>query len=171
MTTDSILDRSLHLVKVDFKPAHRQPSMVKVVLATVVSLGGSLAADAALVAIGKSIFPSTKGYVHFQFSDYAKLTVIGVLIACIAWPIVTRISSAPRWLFFRLAIAVTLVLLLPDVYILKQGQPARAVAVLMCMHVAIGLVTYNALVRLASVNLRRGRRGAPGSGGHVTSPG
>jgi hypothetical protein len=68
---------------------------------------------------------------------------------------VTRISSAPRWLFFRLAIVVTLVLFLPDLYILKQGQPARAVAVLMCMHLAIALVTYNALVHLAPVRARR----------------
>jgi hypothetical protein len=121
------------------------------VLATAVSLIGSLAVDAALVAIGKAVFPSTKGYAHFQFSDYSKLTIIGVIIACVAWPIVTRISSAPKWLFFRLAVVVTLVLLLPDLYILKQGQPAKAVAVLMCMHLAIALVTYNALVHLAPV--------------------
>ena len=126
------------------------------VLATLVSLVGSLLADAALVAIGTAAFPSTKGYVHFQFSDYAKLTIIGVIIACVAWPIVTRISSAPRWLFFRLAIVVTLVLLLPDVYLLKQGQPAKAVAVLMCMHLAIALVTYNALVRIAPIRRRHG---------------
>ena len=31
----------------------------------------------------------------------------------------------PRWLFFRLAIVVTLVLLLPDIYIWHQGQPAQ----------------------------------------------
>jgi Family of unknown function (DUF6069) len=156
LTTDSIFDRSLDLVKVDFAPTHRQPTKVRVLLATLASVVGSLAADAALVAIGKAVFPSTKGYGHFQFSDYAKLTIIGVIIACVAWPIVTRISSAPRWLFFRLASAVTLVLLLPDIYILHQGQPGKAVAVLMCMHVAIGLVTYNALVRLAPVQIRRG---------------
>jgi hypothetical protein len=45
-----------------------------------------------LVTIGTAVFPSTKGYVHFQFSDYAKLTIIGVVIACLAWPVVTRIS-------------------------------------------------------------------------------
>ncbi len=151
MSPDSILDRSLDLAKIDFAPTHRQPSKVRLLLATLVSLAGSLAADAGLVAISKAAFPSTKGYVHFQFNDYAKLTIIGVIIACVAWPVVTRISSAPRWLFFRMAIAVTLVLLLPDIYILKQGQPAKAVAVLVCMHVAIALVTYNALVRLAPV--------------------
>ena len=66
--------------------------------------------------------------------------MIGVLIACAAWPVVTRISSEPRWLFFRLAIVVTLVLWLPDLYILHQGQPGEAVGVLMVMHLAIALV-------------------------------
>ena len=99
---------------------------------------------------------------HFQFHDYAKLTVIGVLIACAAWPVVARLSSAPRWLFFRLAIVVTLVLWLPDLYIWHQGQPAQAVAVLMTMHLAIALITYNLLVHLAPVRAARRRRiGAP----------
>ncbi len=75
--------------------------------------------------------------------------MIGVVIACIAWPVTTRISSDPRWLFLRMAVLVTLVLLLPDVYIWAQGQSAQAVAVLMVMHIAIGVVTYEALVRLA----------------------
>ncbi len=52
---------------------------------------------------------------------------------------------------FRLAILVTLVLWLPDLYILAKGQPAQAVAVLMCMHLAVALVTYNALVHIAPV--------------------
>jgi hypothetical protein len=117
----------------------------------VISVVGSLIADAVVVKVGTAVFPSTHGYVHFRFSDYAKLTVIGVLVACVAWPIVTRISSAPRWLFFRMAIVVTLVLWLPDLMILAKGQPAKAVAVLMAMHVAIALVTYNALVRIAKV--------------------
>jgi hypothetical protein len=135
----------------DFAPDHGQPSGWRIVLATIVSIVGSLLADAILVVIARTIFPSTKGYVHFQFADYAKLTIIGVIIACIAWPITTRITSQPRWMFFRMAILVTLVLWLPDVYILIKGQQAKAVAVLFVMHLAIALVTYNALVRLAAV--------------------
>jgi hypothetical protein len=152
-----MMDRSLDLVKIDFSPAHRPPATSRMALATVVSLGGSLLADALLVMICTVVYPSTKGYVHFQFQDYAKLTIIGVIIACAAWPIVTRISSAPRWLFFRLAIVVTVVLLLPDLYILGTGQPAKAVGALVGMHLAIALVTYNALVRLAPVGSRVGR--------------
>ncbi len=151
MPQATILDRPLDLLKVDFAPRHRQPSPFRCVVATVLALAGSLIADAALVAIGTHVFPSTKGYVHFRFADYARLTVIGVLIACVAWPIVTRISSAPRWLFLRLAVLVTLGLFLPDFYILSKGSSGEAVAVLMSMHVAIALVTYNLLVHLASV--------------------
>ena len=160
MTTNTIVDRLLGVVKVDFAPTHRQPSAARVILATCVALVGSLAADAVLVALGQAVFPSTKGYAHFQFSDYSKLTIVGVVVACMAWPIVTRISSAPRWLFFRLAIVVTFVLFLPDFYILKQGQPAKAVLVLLCMHIAIAVVTYNALVRLAPIRPRRTQRAA-----------
>ena len=107
-----------------------------------------MAADAVLVAIATRIFPTTIGYVHFRFSDYAALTTVGVIIACVAWPVVTRISSAPRWVFLRMAVLVTAVLLLPDLYILAKGQPVKAVLVLMVMHLAIGAVTYNALVRM-----------------------
>jgi hypothetical protein len=137
------------IARIDLHPRHAQPKAIRVALATVAAIAGSLIADALLVVVGQAAFPATKGYVHFQFHDYAKLTVIGVVIACVAWPVVTRVSSAPRWLFFRLAILVTLVLLLPDVYILYSGQPADAVAVLVVMHLAIALVTYNLLVHLA----------------------
>jgi hypothetical protein len=166
-----MLNKLASLARVDFSPQHRQPASGRVLLAAIASIAGSLAADAILVVIGKAVFPSTRGFAHFQFSDYAKLTVIGVIIACVAWPVVTRISSAPRWLFFRLAILVTLVLLLPDLYILHTGEPARGVAVLMIMHVAIALVTYNLLVHLAPVRPAGGGSpaGSPPFSGPVSS--
>jgi uncharacterized membrane-anchored protein len=145
------LARVLRLFRVDFETAHGQPSPVSLLTASVAAIAGSLAADVVLVAIGTRIFPATKGYQHFQFSDYGKLTVIGVVIACAGWPVVTRISSAPRWLFVRLAVLATLVLWVPDLYILWRGQPARAVGVLMVMHLAIAVITYNCLVRIAPV--------------------
>jgi hypothetical protein len=161
-----VVDRVLSWARVDFRPRHQPPEWWRVALATVLSIAGSLLADAALVWIGERMFPVTKGFVHFQFHDYAKLTVVGVVIACAAWPIVARLSSAPRWLFFRLAILVTLVLFLPDVWIWHQGEKAQAVLVLMAMHVAIALVTYNLLVHVAPVRGRDARRvvSRPGSG-------
>jgi hypothetical protein len=152
----ALVERALALVRVDFPPDRWRLEPLWLAVAALLSIVGSLAADVVLVALGTTAFPATNGYVHFRFSDYGKLTVIGVVIACVAWPIVTRISSAPRWLFFRLAVAVTLFLWVPDVYILWKGQPAKAVAVLMVMHLAIAVVTYNALIHVAPA--RRVRR-------------
>jgi hypothetical protein len=153
----TLIDQALPLVRVDFPQEPGQPRRLRLAIAAAASIVGSLAADVLLVAIGTTLFPGTKGYVHFRLSDYGKLTVIGVVVACIAWPIVTWISSSPRWLFFRLAILVTLFLWLPDLYILYKGQPAKAVAVLMVMHLAIAVVTYNSLVHVAP-DTRRFRR-------------
>ena len=145
------VEQALTWARVDLDPRHRQPSAVMVILATAAALVGSLAVDAALVAIGTALFPSIKGFVHFRFSDYAKLTIIGVVFASIGWPIVTRISWSPRWLYLRLAVAVTIVLLAPDIWILLRGEPAKAVGVLVAMHLAIAVVTYNCMVRIARV--------------------
>jgi hypothetical protein len=151
VTRSPLVNRAISLSRFHPSPDHRAPAAGLVVVATVVSAVLCLAVDALLVRIGTAIFPSTRGYVHFQFSDYGKLTVIGVVIAGLAWPVVARLTSDPRWVFVRLAVLVTAVLLLPDLYIWLQGQPGRAVLVLVAMHLAIGLVTYNVLVRLAPV--------------------
>ena len=172
--TPRSLEPVLKLARVDFAPRHRQPMARSVVSATILAIGGSLLADAILVAIGTALFPNTQGYVHFRFSDYARLTVPGVLVACAGWPVVTRITSVPRWLFFRLAVLVSLVLFLPDFYLLLRGDSLQAVAVLMTMHVAIALVTYNALVRIARVRKPRRRRTGrtmPQPGATVAMPG
>jgi hypothetical protein len=152
-----IVERARSLSRFDPSPGHRMPHIAAVAVATVLSVALCLLADALLVRIGTAVFPGTKGYVHFQFGDYSKLTIIGVVIACLAWPAVARLTSDPRWVFIRLAVVVTVFLLLPDLYIWMQGQPGHAVAVLVAMHVAIALITYNVLVRLAPV--RVGDRG------------
>ena len=155
------LTRPLEAVRLDFAPSGRQPSAWRVLAATLLSLIGSLAADAVIVAIGKAVFPSTKGYQHFQFGDYATLTIIGVLIAALGWPVITRMSSQPRWIYARLAVLVTVVLLLPDVELLHQGQSSKAVAVLMVMHVAIAVVTYFTVVTVAKPEMRNSSLSRP----------
>ncbi len=147
----------LRRFRIDFNPKTPPPAMA-VVAATLVAIVASLAADAVLVRIGVSVYPTTKGYSHFRFSDYSKLTIIGVVIACVGWPIVARISSQPKWLFLRAAVAVTLVLFLPDAAIWYLGQSAQAVFVLIWMHVAIAVITYLSLILLAPVHGRHVRR-------------
>lgn len=155
-TFPSYLQPWLKRLHVDFRP-QRPPATISLVIATVAAIVGSLAVDVLLVKIGVSIYPKTKGYSHFRFSDYSKLTIIGVLIACVGWPVVTRISSQPKWLFFRAALAVTVVLFAPDLLIWYLGQSASAVFVLIWMHVAIAVVTYMALIVLAPVRGRHAR--------------
>jgi hypothetical protein len=150
----------LRALRVDLRPG-RQPSGWSVLVAAFVALISSLLADYLLVKAGTAIFPSTKGFVHFQFSDYSKLTIIGVVIACCGWPLVTRLTSTPRGFFLRLAILVTLVLLAPDAWIWLHGEPGKAVFVLVWMHLAIAVITYNALVRIAPST--RGRHSAVAS--------
>ncbi|MGH9126878.1 MAG: hypothetical protein ACRDZ8_19435 [Acidimicrobiales bacterium] len=146
-----MLKEAARLARLEYLPDHRQPPTARVVAAALVAVAASLVADAIVVAIGEVVFPATKGYGHFRFADYARLTVIGVIIAAVSWPIVTRLTWAPRWAYLRLAVIVSIVLWLPDVYLLDRGQPTQAVAVLMVMHVAIALAAYNVIVRMAPV--------------------
>ena len=132
-----------------------QPSAWRWVVATIVAVGASLAACFALARIGVALFPSTAGYEHFAFSDYSRLTIIGVVIASVAWPIVTLVTTRARRLFFWLAVLVTLVSFAPDVWIWHQGQPPAGVAVLAVMHVALAVITYPALVFIAPQRPRR----------------
>ena len=162
MTQSPLVNRAIALSRFDPSPDHRVPRAWLVAVAIVLSVVLCLLADALLVRIGTAIFPSTKGYTHFQFSDYSKLTVIGIVIAGLGWPVVARLTSEPRWVFVRLAVLVTAVLLLPDLYIWLQGQPGRAVLVLVTLHLAIGLITYNVLVRLAPVRSPSGHAAVRG---------
>ncbi|MCU1478166.1 MAG: hypothetical protein JWQ64_2859 [Subtercola sp.] len=145
----------LRRLKIDMPLGLAQPRLWRCAVATIVAVVLSLAACAILVRIGTAVWPSTTGYDHFRFADYAKLTIIGVVLACLAWPIVCLLSTRARWLFFRLTIVVTVVGLAPDAWIVYKGQPIEAVAVLVAMHIALALLTYPSLVLVAPQPKRR----------------
>ena len=92
----TMLKQIMSLARLDLSPPHRPPAPGRMSLTTAASVIGSFLVDALLVLIGEAVFPGTKGYVHFRFSDYTKLTVIGVIIACVAWPVVARAPEAIR---------------------------------------------------------------------------
>lgn len=147
----AVLERLLLRASIDFAPRHRQPSWALVAAATLVAVAGSLGLDELAVHVATTVFPDTAHFSHFRFADYASLTVVGVLAACAVWPLLTRIASKPRPLLFRMAVAGTVVLWLPDGWLLAEGERAAGVATLMAMHLLIALVTYNALVHVAPV--------------------
>src|SRR5487761_2333178 len=70
----------------DFPAGRALPRTWRFMLATVLAVLLSLAACAALVVVGTAVFPATAGYGHYQFADYSKLTIIGVVIASFGWP-------------------------------------------------------------------------------------
>ncbi|NNC11300.1 hypothetical protein HII28_05330 [Planctomonas sp. JC2975] len=149
--------RILTRLGIDWPLGTRQPSWWRFLIATAVAIGGSLLACRLLVVAGESVFPSTVGYGHFAFADYAKLTVVGVLLACLAWPVVTLVAGHAARLFFWLTVIVTVVSFAPDVWVWHLGQAADGVFVLAVMHVAVAVVTYPALVLIAPQRDSRAR--------------
>jgi len=145
-----LAERARVVAHIDLAPAERPPATGRLLIAAVISIGASLGADAALVAIGTHLFPSTNGFSHFRFFDYATLTVIGIALAAPVWPIVARISSSPRWLLLRLAVIATFVLWLPDLYLVfVKHETTSGVATLMVMHLVVALITYNVFIHVA----------------------
>jgi hypothetical protein len=140
--------------RLDLPKGQAQPSWWRWIIGTVVAVLGSLLVCFALAKLVSSADPSIAGYQHFEFSDYSRLTIIGVVAACIGWPIVTLLSTSARRIYLWAAIIVVLVSLAPDLWILHLGQPVVGVATLALMHVGLGLVTYPAMVFLAPQRLR-----------------
>ncbi|MBW4040745.1 MAG: hypothetical protein HIU86_01270 [Acidobacteria bacterium] len=125
------------------------PTLPRFLLAAVLSVLLSLAACAAVAAATVALVPSLSGYGHLAWQDWTKLTVIGIVLASLGWPIAGAIWSRARGPFLILTVLVTVVSLAPDVWILWQGQPAGGVVSLMVMHVAVAVVTYPTLVLVA----------------------
>ncbi len=157
-----LVARLLQRARVDFPARPAPPRTRAVVLATAVAALLSLAADTGLVAVGHAAFPATTHYSHFAFWDYGSLTVLGVAAAGAAWAGVARISSEPRWLLGRLAVVVSAVLLLPDLWLVGDHNPIGGVGILMSMHLVIAVITFVALVTLAPAG-RPGPADTPGS--------
>ena len=143
------IERARRRARLDLR-GRTPPSNARWVLAAALSVALSLALDMVAVHVAKTEFPSTRHFSHFRLADYGTLTVVGALAGAAGWAAVVRLSSAPRWLFLRLAVVVTFVLWLPDVWILVQGATGEGVATLAVMHLLVVLVTYNVSVRLAA---------------------
>ncbi len=154
MTMPSWTERTLVRFRVGTPIKSEPPSALRVASAAAVSVVLSVCANAGLVKWATNAFPSTRDYPHFRFVDYATLTAVGVVAASWAWFVTTRVTSTPRWAFFRLAVVVMAVLWIPDVYLFFRHEPTSAVWFLISMHLAVALITYNVLVHLASVRDR-----------------
>jgi hypothetical protein len=129
------------------------PSGPRVAVVTSLAAIASVVVNAALVWLATAFDPSLRHYSHFRLLDYGTLTALGVICAGAAWYVATRNLAAPRHTFFQVAVAVMLVLWVPDVWLLIKHEPTRAVIFLIVMHLAIALITYNALVFAAPMGV------------------
>jgi hypothetical protein len=145
------------ILRLDLPWGRAQPSAWRWILATVLAVGASLLACLGLAHIAVVLDPDLAGYGHFQFADYGRLTIVGVVGACVGWPIVTWLTTSARRLYLWLAVVVTVFSLAPDVWILHTGQPPAGVATLVAMHFALAVITYPATVFLAPQRLRQSR--------------
>ena len=143
-------------LRLDLPRGSAQPSVWRWSVGTILAVAASLLACFGLAHLASALYPALASYEHFQFADYSKLTIAGVIAACIGWPVVAWFSTRARVLYLWLAIAVTVVTFAPDVWILHLGQPAVGVATLVVMHLALAVITYPAMVFIAPQ--RRARR-------------
>ena len=158
MEKTSVTDSAVQRLGIDPSRAAGRPSLVRFFAASLLALAASLGAAYATVRVSVSLVPSLRDYSHFRLFDYGGLTVVGVVAACAGWLGVVHLTPAPRRLFLRLAVVVTLALVVPDISLLLLHSSPDAVAVLVVMHVIIGVITYNCLVHLAPSSAGRSRR-------------
>lgn len=143
---------AVRVTRLDLRPSAVQPSLLRTVAGVVAGVVLSLGVNWLLVRFAMMLFPGLAGFPHFQLSDFGRLTVIGALIACVGWPILTRLSSSPGWIYAWCAALGTLVLWLPDLYIWGHlHEPGRAVMVLGTMHVAVVVVSCLSMVVIAGM--------------------
>lgn len=146
----SLIEPLLRLTRIDFRPTRRPPSALLTLLSVIVGVVLSVLINMLIVRVAVTLDPSLAGFPHFQLADYGRLTIIGALIACIGWPILVRVSSAPLLVYVVLAVLGTLVLWLPDLYVLAVlHEPAHAVLGLAVMHVAVPVVSCGSMVLIA----------------------
>lgn len=146
-------------LQLDLPRGMAQPALWRWIVGTVVAIAASLLVCWALAKLASAADPNLASYAHFQFSDYSRLTVIGVVGACVGWPIVTWLTASGRRLYLWAAIAAVVVSLAPDAWILYLGQPAGGVATLALMHIGLGAATYLSMVFIAPQRKSRAHRG------------
>lgn len=143
---------AVRLTRLDLRPSAVQPSLLRTAAGVAAGVVLSLGLNWLLVRFAITRFPDLAGFPHFQLLDFGRLTVIGALIACVGWPILTRLSSSPGWIYAWCAVLGTLVLWLPDLYIWAHlHEPGRAVMILGTMHVTVVVVSCLSMITIAGM--------------------
>jgi Family of unknown function (DUF6069) len=151
----SLAQRASRLTGTGPAPGAAPPAHRRVAAAGLAGAAVSLAADVVLATIGQAAFTVPASFGRFSFGTYALLIAAGGSGATATWAAVTRLSSRPNWLLTRLVALATALLLIPDFLLLgTPGNPTGPVVILMLMHLAIAVIIYAALVKVAPASRR-----------------
>jgi hypothetical protein len=127
----------------------RSPHPAKLVGAAVLAIVVASLGNTLLALIGKSTFSVPDDFKGFQPGAYVFLTFIGIVGASIAWAVIATRAAKPVELLRKLAVIIVPVTMLADIALLVAGQSPAGVAVLLIMHVVVGLAAYYTLTRIA----------------------
>ncbi|MFI5730845.1 DUF6069 family protein [Kribbella sp. NPDC051587] len=102
-----------------------------------------------LALVGQGVLGVPDDFKGFQPAAYVSLTFFGIAGASVAWALISARAARPVGLLRRLALIIVPVSMLADLALLLTGQSPAGVAVLVVMHVVVGLSAYLSLTRIA----------------------
>ncbi|TDD44393.1 hypothetical protein E1263_40840 [Kribbella antibiotica] len=127
----------------------RAPQVGRVAGAAVLAVVVASVVNAALALIGTAALSVPDDFKGFQPVAYVSLTFFGIAGAAVAWSLIAARAAEPVELLRRLALIIVPVTMLADLALLLSGQSPAGVALLVVMHVVVGLTAYFSLTRLA----------------------
>lgn len=124
---------------------------MRIVLATAIALLIAVPVDLAIEALARQAFAVSPLFEPFQ-GTVAPYTAGGVILAGLAYAVVSRFLDDADRIYVRLAIVALALSWIPDVALLfidEPGATVPAVASLMAMHGATAAIVVTALLRIA----------------------
>jgi hypothetical protein len=125
---------------------------VRIVLATAIALVIAVSTDLAIEAFARQAFAVSPQFEPFQ-GTVAPYTAGGLVLAGIAYALVSRLVRDAARVYIRLAIVALVLSWIPDVALLFINEPGAtvpAVASLMVMHAVAAAIVVTLLVKIAA---------------------
>jgi hypothetical protein len=125
---------------------------MRIVLATALALIVAIPVDLAIEAFVRQAFAVSAQFEPFQ-GTVAPYTVGGLVLAGIAYALVSRLVRDAARVYIRLAIVALVLSWIPDVALLFINEPGAtvpAVASLMVMHAVAAAIVVTLLVKIAA---------------------
>jgi uncharacterized protein DUF6069 len=131
-------------------------SLLRLLWVGLLAIMGAAVANVLVGMVAVALLGVSPGFLPLQVGPVVSFTVVGVLGAVAVFALVARFSRRPVRLFRRIAFAVLVISLVPDLLLLSAspfpGTTVVAVATLMVMHVVAWAISVGTLTTLAVRN-------------------